>query len=111
MLVGFPVLIFWGAEAHERNPAIGRVLGDTSYAVYTIHRPLIELTVAGLAAAGVATRPDWTPTAALSFELAFIAACALLAWALDRFFDVPVRARLKGRSRQPKPLPAYGLHR
>ena len=104
VIVGFPALIFWGAEAHERNPAMGRALGDASYAVYTIHRPLIELTLFAFAAAGLATHTRWAPAAALCFQASFIVVCAFLAWWLDRFFDVPVRARLKARKTARAPI-------
>ena len=37
----FPALIYWGAETRETFPLVGRLLGDTSYAIYVIHTPLI----------------------------------------------------------------------
>jgi len=39
----FPAMIYWGAGAIERRPAIGALLGDASYALYTIHYPLLAL--------------------------------------------------------------------
>jgi peptidoglycan/LPS O-acetylase OafA/YrhL len=41
IFVVFPALIYWGAEAIEGHPAVGRAFGDASYALYAIHRPLI----------------------------------------------------------------------
>jgi peptidoglycan/LPS O-acetylase OafA/YrhL len=39
----FPLLIFFGAAATERRPKIGEVLGDASYAIYTIHYPALTI--------------------------------------------------------------------
>jgi peptidoglycan/LPS O-acetylase OafA/YrhL len=41
VLLIFPVLIYFGADAVERNPWFGEILGDASYAIYTIHYPLL----------------------------------------------------------------------
>ena len=40
----FPALIYWCAETKETRPLGGRLLGDTSYAIYIIHTPLIYVT-------------------------------------------------------------------
>lgn len=39
----FPILIYLGASALERRPAVGAWLGDMSYAAYAIHHPLLGL--------------------------------------------------------------------
>ena len=41
VLLIFPALIYFGAEAVERKPWFGEILGDASYAIYTIHYPLL----------------------------------------------------------------------
>lgn len=43
VLVVFPALIYFGAGAIERRPAIGKALGDASYAMYAVHRPLLTI--------------------------------------------------------------------
>jgi peptidoglycan/LPS O-acetylase OafA/YrhL len=45
VLLVFPALIFFGAEATEHRPRLGRALGDASYATYVIHRPMVYLLV------------------------------------------------------------------
>jgi peptidoglycan/LPS O-acetylase OafA/YrhL len=37
----FPLLIYFGAAAIALKPKVGEVLGDASYAIYTIHFPLL----------------------------------------------------------------------
>jgi len=37
----FPALIYFGAEAFEFRPEVGKLFGDTSYALYTIHLPIV----------------------------------------------------------------------
>ena len=45
LMLFFPLLIYFGAEAFERRPAIGLAIGDASYALYAIHRPLLYIFV------------------------------------------------------------------
>ena len=85
----FPALIFWGAEARESHKGLGATLGDTSYALYVIHYPLVVL-------AGHALAQTDTRTAVL-LELPFLAIVAAMAYGLHHFFDEPVRAWLSRR--------------
>jgi len=43
VLVAFPALVFFGAGAIEKRPALGRFFGDISYSAYAIHYPLLTL--------------------------------------------------------------------
>ncbi len=82
----FPALIFWGAEAVERKPQVGAMLGDTSYAVYVIHYPLVILAGRALGKLGIAP-------GALA-EILFLGFVAALAYCLHHFYDKPVRAAI-----------------
>ena len=43
VLIVFPLMIYFGSSAQERHPQVGQLLGDASYALYTIHFPLLIL--------------------------------------------------------------------
>lgn len=93
--LGFPVLL-WLAMAVRPGPRalpVCRVLGDTSYAVYALHEPLIVL---GLSVAVGRFGLPLTALAPLS-GLAFLAALITLCGWIDRFYDMPVRRRLSPR--------------
>jgi peptidoglycan/LPS O-acetylase OafA/YrhL len=53
VLIIFPLMIYFGASAHERYPRVGELLGDASYALYTIHFPLLIFIKWGLARIGL----------------------------------------------------------
>ena len=78
---GFPVLIYFGAGAIERQPKIGKALGDASYAIYAIHRPLLTILLWPLASflERGAPRP-----LLYSVELGLVAVIAGLAWLINR---------------------------
>jgi peptidoglycan/LPS O-acetylase OafA/YrhL len=82
-LIIFPALIYWGAAATERRPAIGSALGDASYAAYAIHIPLLGL-IAYLA-------PSATAKPSELYGLAFVAVTFCLSLLLARFYDKPIR--------------------
>ena len=98
ILFAFPILILLAATV---EPTAGRpvfaLLGTVSYPLYVIHIPLMQLleramTVLRIDKAAVA---PWAGLALGGFVVA-------LAWALDRWYDVPVRRwltmRLKDRA-------------
>ncbi|MDR3450056.1 MAG: acyltransferase [Alphaproteobacteria bacterium] len=86
VLFVFPALVFWGAEAVERHGWIGTALGDTSYALYVIHYPLVVLV--GRALIGTNLYPGrWA-------ELLFFTMIVPIAYALHRFYDEPLRAAI-----------------
>ena len=84
----YPALVYLGASAIERRPALGRRLGDASYALYVIHSPLILM--ASIAMRHFGARPG--PLLAAAVAVAVL----LLAMAVDRVYDPAVR-RITGR--------------
>ena len=89
----FPALIFWGAEAREASKGVGAALGDTSYALYVIHYPLVVLTGRLLTQSGTGFAP--------LLEFPFLAGLAALAYGLHHMFDEPFRGWLtRHRARQ-----------
>jgi len=86
VLLLFPALIFWGAEARESHKGVGAALGDTSYALYVIHYPLVVLAGRLLAQSGTGFGP--------LLELPFLAGLAALGYGLHHFFDEPLRGWL-----------------
>ena len=103
VLALFPALIFWSATARERNPAVGRLLGDTSYAAYALHRPLAELTVWAAPLLPIAWGEPPPAVLMAAGQVGFVLAMVALAWAADRYFDAPVRRAwaAAGRRRAP----------
>ena len=107
----FPVAIFLGAEAVERRPEVGSALGDTSYAAYTIHFPIVSALAVifegypfyhqWYAQAGVpivsalAVIFEGSPFYHQWYAQAGVVGCiALLAFAVHSWFDVPMRRRM-----------------
>ena len=86
VLLFFPALIFWGAAARERYKGLGAALGDTSYALYVIHYPLVVLAGLVLSQTGKSLVP--------LIEIPFLVLVAALAYGLHHVFDEPVRAWL-----------------
>ena len=83
VMIIFPAIIYWGAEAIEQNPRLGAALGDASYAVYTIHFPFWVL--ASWTMSKLAIGPS------LYAQLIFALAIFPLAWGLS-FADTWLRA-------------------
>ena len=84
----FPALIRWGAEAGERFHWMSKVLGDTSYAVYTVHLPIIAV-LAHSWLHGAMKNP--------MIEVSLIVAIVMFAYALERWVDRPLQRRLRKR--------------
>lgn len=83
VLVIFPVLLYFGAETNERHSPALEWLGDTSYAVYVIHWPILVGVTALLAPLG------WVRS--LWLELVLASAVMILAYWAHHWLDVPVR--------------------
>lgn len=82
----FPTLLLTASliEATGWQRRLCQFLGSISYALYVIHVPLRDLAMSRLGAIGAGP-----VAAALWFSTVL-----LLAWALDRYFDRPVRRKL-----------------
>lgn len=87
----FPVLLYIGASAAAPPSRAKRFIGEISYPVYAIHYPMMYLFY------------DWVWTNELSFSEAWHVAAAIffsaiiLAWALSRYYDQPLRRWLSKR--------------
>ncbi|MEP9401177.1 acyltransferase [Sphingomonas sp. VNH70] len=89
----FPAIVLAAAGSASLGHRFARIGGDLSYPVYAVHMPLLLLF------AGLWTRLGlkggvWQPVGGVAMLVAVIAA----AWIAHRFWDVPLRARLKRRS-------------
>lgn len=84
----FPALIYWGAEAIEKYPAVGAAFGDASYALYAIHRPLLYLFVWLLAAGGLSSMPKLY---AIVTQIVVMAVIGILAWGIGKRFSAQRR--------------------
>jgi len=103
IFVGFPLLI---AAASAREPVIGaricRFLGVTSYGVYVLHYPLQRLVTFATRWATGHDVSDFAPWAGFAFVAGLLALC----WALDRYYDTPLRRRLSAWVAGLPPAPA-----
>ena len=93
VLAGMPILVI-AAGHFEPDRLSGRLfsfVGLISYGVYIVHQPLGNLTVTAL------RRVVHIPSdlRGVLFGLAFLAFLVLLTWALDVFYDAPVRRVLR----------------
>jgi peptidoglycan/LPS O-acetylase OafA/YrhL len=86
-----PVLVRLGATY---DPPVlrhvSRSLGELSYPIYVIHYPLLLLCGSAMRRSGV-PYAVWIPI--------FIGLTACVAWALNRWWDRPIRARLNAWAR------------
>ena len=83
VLVIFPAAVLLGASATETAPALGRWLGDASFAVYAVHVPLLAFAGAAVTRFGAQR--------SMALELLYVLAVAPLGWALARA-DLHLRA-------------------
>jgi peptidoglycan/LPS O-acetylase OafA/YrhL len=95
-LVLFPAIVFLGAcsQTKGRLGFIYALLGAVSYAVYTLHAPLLDLLRVGVDALHITARHVDYLLAAIT-PLLVIA----IAYGADLFYDQPVRAFLARRVR------------
>lgn len=95
VILFFPAIVYC-ALWFEPTGVGGRVckfLGAISYAVYAIHLPLYWL-ISGITKRTLHVPPEsWVPWAGLCFIGLLLAFC----WALDRFYDRPLRSFLLAR--------------
>jgi len=94
IVVGFPALIYWGASARERRPAIGIALGEASYAAYVTHWPLLAFVAWGWRTGLIGAGPG--PVLQLTVAAAIIAA----SFSVHHLLDQPIRNGItRGRNR------------
>ena len=88
VFIAIPVLVYYSAEAIEERPSLLSTLGNASYAVYATHwAPLV---LVSFLLSGVPLRVAGT--------VGYVILAGLGAVALDRFYDRPLSAWLKGRN-------------
>lgn len=106
VLLVFPMAVLLGAHSSTQGwtTRLFALLGNASYPIYVLHVPLLILYERGLAAAGIEAERRLGNPAGWVFMLAVV----LLALALDRWYDQPVRRtivqRLKLRVPRPQEL-------
>lgn len=83
----FPASILASLQGRERPGSVAALLGGISYPLYAIHMPIL---IAGQRLGLAQGVLGW-----MALALASIAA----AWAVERFYDAPIRALLKARTR------------
>ncbi len=88
----FPALVYAGLLFQPRGALapVCKFLGAISYAVYAIHAPLGDFVKEAALKAGSVDVKDYAPLAGYALMAALIMAC----WALDRFYDAPIRKAL-----------------
>jgi peptidoglycan/LPS O-acetylase OafA/YrhL len=84
VLLVFPILIYFGAGAVERRPQIGKVLGDASYAIYAVHRPLLAILLWPLGMMGVLENHP-SPARHYLIEAALVSVIGVMAWFINRW--------------------------
>lgn len=99
VLVLFPALVWFGARVEPAGwlAGLAKRAGPWSYALYATHIPVMDLLGRPLRDAHV---PKLVITAIL------ILVCSVVAWAADRFWDVPIRRWLADRGRPRTVRPA-----
>ena len=100
--LAFPVILIGalGAEPGPRTARLAEWAGAVSYPLYLIHAPLVAM----------AKLPGLKPTdgvAGFGYWLAVAAGIVLLAWAVERFYEAPIRGALaRPRVSDPSAAPA-----
>lgn len=86
----FPAMVYWGAEAIEFKPRINEALGNMSYALYTIHVPLLTIVFWGMNSLSI--HPSW------EMQTLFVILVIPLAWGLN-IVDIQIRTAISSRAR------------
>lgn len=95
VLVFFPALVY--AAMHVEPPRwmvpAATVLGASSYALYVVHVPVLQM----FKAVSDRLAPGWLAGAAPGSGMVALIALVVLSWALNRAYDVPMRRGLRRR--------------
>ncbi len=91
----FPLVVYIGASGETKGKMaskISRFLGDISYPLYIIHYPFIYMYMAWIDKnqSFINSSPFGKPTMVL-ISIGVLLLCVILAFALFKFYDVPVR--------------------
>jgi peptidoglycan/LPS O-acetylase OafA/YrhL len=86
----FPAMVYWAADAIEAKSWINKALGDASYALYTIHVPLLTVVFWGMNSLSI--QPNW------EIQMLFVTLVIPLAWSLS-IVDVRIRTAILKRAR------------
>lgn len=89
VLIAFPVLLLLAAGSPSGLPRLAALSGAISYPLYVLHVPLLHGIEHGLKRSGVPL--NWP------VGLCVLALLLLASYAAQRFYDEPVRARLRAR--------------
>jgi len=84
VLFAFPALIYFGADAVESRPEMGKALGNVSYTIYAIHRPLIAILAWPLGTFPFAASQH---SYALGVEAVIASIIGVLAWGISRLLS------------------------
>ena len=87
--VAFPILVWVGATIEPSRCFLFSQLGSLSYAIYAVHQPLFTLVWRAILLVG--RNPE---TLAPTIGVLFCGAVVALCFALDRYYDAPVRRLL-----------------
>ena len=99
VLIVFPIIVYLGASGTVLGPAvkINKFLGEISYPMYIIHYPFIYLFMAWVANNNInAASSDDIPTL-IMVSIFLLIGIILLAYAMVRLYDIPVRKWLMKR--------------
>lgn len=89
VIILYPAIIFLGASAIERRPALGDELGNISYALYLIHIPILLILMR--------FKTAFYLPASFGLAASFIFLSITAAWAISKIYDLPARRLLSTR--------------
>ncbi len=92
IILVFPLIVYLGASGEIKGKAASRIckfLGDISYPIYMVHYPLIYIYTAWAVDKKMSLRD------ALPIAILVLVSSIILAYAVLKFYDEPVRAWLK----------------
>ena len=94
IIIAFPLIVFLGASGEIKGKFATRLcnfLGDISYPIYITHYPILYIYTGWVRDGKIPFQE------ALPVSLLVLVSCIVLAYVCLKWYDVPVRAWLKGR--------------